>query len=71
MLEFDHERQHEPDVGARERVVVLRAVRRARVHVDHVHPLVVRGERLGAADDLVELRQRRDLVAEVVERAAP
>ena len=40
VLQLDHEGQHEADVRARERVVVLGAVRRARVHVDDVHAFV-------------------------------
>ena len=68
MLELDHERQHETDVRAGERVVVCRSVRRAGVHVDDADALVVLGDLARPCDDRVQLLERLDLQAEVVER---
>src|SRR6478672_5648897 len=51
VLELDEERHHEADVRARERVVVRRALRRPRVHVDDRDAVVTRLARLGLVDD--------------------
>src|SRR6476646_7024180 len=68
VLQLDEQRHDEADVRTRERVVVGRALRRARVHVDHGDPLVARLPGLRLVDDRLQLRERGDLHAEVVHR---
>src|SRR5262245_60401324 len=51
MLELHEQRDHEADVRARERVVVRRTLRRARVHVDHGDASVIRLPGLRLVDD--------------------
>src|SRR4051794_23838839 len=71
VLELDEEREHEADVRAGERVVVGGTLGRAGVHVDDRDAFVARLARLRAVHDRLELRDRRDLQAEVVHRRRP
>jgi hypothetical protein len=69
VLKFDHQREHEADVRARQRVRVRRTLRRASVHVDDADALIALALRvtLCALHDSMELVEGVYLYAEMIE----